>query len=258
MPWFMLNPALGKAYRLLPEEDLLQILRGGADSYLIGAMSQEGQVRVLWSDLREQAIPYDWFTSTTEPDFTDVEVIDWGQTLRLGPFEADVTALPYYREPLDAMTLGEAYAKGTETRKAFIVGDFLDSYVSRLGGEVLYYNSSADPPLLTVTPGKGFTVGVHRYLDLERSRYEIAAAIGHYVLHSEEGRKPLVIVSHRDFPLRYREARKFARAFLLDRNDLLESYERVKDSKDHLRALSARYLLQPAIIRQRLNDLGVE
>lgn len=238
-------------YRLLPKDELLEVLRTGSAAYLLGATDYGENVRVIWSDFREQSIPKEWFKSpTTEPDFRDPEVIDSGLTLKLGDFEADGLALPFYRQPMQGLAdHGEAYARSMN----YQLGDSLDGFLSRIGGDVQYYSVQADPPLLT-TSGKAFVIGTHQYLNLERSRYEMAIALGHYVLHSKNGDNPLTIYPNRNFPVLAKEARAFARGLLIGKEDLLKYYDQYKGS---LAALGARYMLQPEVVQQRLRDLGI-
>lgn len=238
-------------YNLLPKDELLEVIRTGAAAYLLGTRASRENVHVIWSDFREQDIPQSWFTSpTTEPDFRNPEVIDSGLTLKLGDFEADGLALPFYRSPMQGTGAhGEAYAASMN----YQLGDSLDGFISRIGGDVQYYSVYADPPLLR-TSGKSFIVGTHQYLNLERSRYELAIALGHYVLHSENGDKPLTIYPARNFPVMAKEAREFARALLIPKDDLLEYHKQYNGS---MAALGARYMLQPDTVKRRLKDIGV-
>lgn len=55
----------------------------------------EGIVVLIRGDFTSVLVPFDWFepSGTTEPDFTDFEVIDYGQTVRFGGYEAATEAI---------------------------------------------------------------------------------------------------------------------------------------------------------------------
>jgi hypothetical protein len=70
------------------------------DALFIGAVSSAAaQTVVLYTGLMQPlVVPHEWFAATGDgprPDFDDVEVIDHGQTLRLGGYEAATEAVLY-------------------------------------------------------------------------------------------------------------------------------------------------------------------
>lgn len=78
---------------------------------LIAAWATRTGVVVLRGNLRWIRVPVHWFRPNCAdpvfPDFEDIEVIDWGNTLRLGRYQASVDALlydfdPHYRAEADA------------------------------------------------------------------------------------------------------------------------------------------------------------
>jgi outer membrane lipoprotein-sorting protein len=62
------------------------------------AVVDDGHVVVTYDNGVTVRVPFEWFTPSplVSPDFTDVSVIDDGQTLKLGEYEAD--ALFAYEE----------------------------------------------------------------------------------------------------------------------------------------------------------------
>lgn len=87
--------------RLLPEEVLAEVLESDErDDRFIGVMvDSEDQAVILYRGNLEQVVePFSAFpvrSSYPEPDFTDVEVTDFGQTVRLGEYEASTSAILY-------------------------------------------------------------------------------------------------------------------------------------------------------------------
>jgi hypothetical protein len=107
-------PVLAQAFRrlvvasagvFLPAEEIAAALTASnRHGLLIGVVPDHGQ-RILVAyrgDLSPMVVPFDAFRarrSTPPPDFDDIEVIDGGQTIRLGDFEASVDALLYELDP---------------------------------------------------------------------------------------------------------------------------------------------------------------
>lgn len=91
--------------RFLHMEELLEVLLApNREELLIGVSVDENsrQVALLLGDLRFLLVPMTSFTGAAgapSPDFGDAEVIDGGQTLRLGEFEAAIDALLYENDP---------------------------------------------------------------------------------------------------------------------------------------------------------------
>ncbi len=89
--------------RLLPLPALMRVLASERRRDLLvgAAVVSRGRVVVVYrGSLEPLVVPYAWFASRPEgprPDFGDVEVIDHGQTLRLGAYEAATDALLYER-----------------------------------------------------------------------------------------------------------------------------------------------------------------
>lgn len=89
----------------LPLEEANAVLTAEhPEDYALGVCVFEKDRSLLLTrgDLSRLAVPFDWFEPSgdkTSPDFRDVEVIDWGQTLRLGKYEAAVDAILYEFDP---------------------------------------------------------------------------------------------------------------------------------------------------------------
>jgi len=81
--------------------ELFQVLMAkNRDALLLGGFVDEEAhaVNLFRANLKLLVVPFDWFSTpatATKPDFTDLEVIDYGQTLRLGAYEAATSALLY-------------------------------------------------------------------------------------------------------------------------------------------------------------------
>lgn len=87
----------------LPQEQIDEIFELYPSSeersrYLIGLLVDRNTERIrLWRATWETLeLPFGWFVESgtgTRPDFSDPEIIDFGQTLRLGAYEVGATAL---------------------------------------------------------------------------------------------------------------------------------------------------------------------
>lgn len=98
---FRVVVAPGEGVRLLPPDDLAAVV--GAehpeDYFIGGVVDLEDKCVVLYrGDLDRLVVPLDWFKSSgraSRPDFSDFEVIDSGQTVRFGSYEAAADAILY-------------------------------------------------------------------------------------------------------------------------------------------------------------------
>lgn len=93
--------ALTNHLRLLPRDALFEVLLSPRrdDLFIGGVASGAAESVVLYTGgLRPLVVPRGWFTARPggpKPDFDDLEVIDYGQTVRLGAYEAAADALLY-------------------------------------------------------------------------------------------------------------------------------------------------------------------
>jgi len=91
--------------RLLPTRELLEVLASPdrADRFIGGAVAENTESVVLYrGTLDPVVVPKAWFVPRPKgpkPDFGDLEVIDFGQTVRLGEYEAASDAILYEFDP---------------------------------------------------------------------------------------------------------------------------------------------------------------
>ena len=85
---------------LLPPEELAEVLASKHRSQLIigGFINRDTEIMTLWrGDLRPLIVPLSAFepSGTTEPDFTKFSVIDCGNAIKLGEYEASTDSILY-------------------------------------------------------------------------------------------------------------------------------------------------------------------
>jgi hypothetical protein len=109
-------------YRLLESSHLWEVITSASRADLLAGCAIDRGSRVI-TLVRGNAsllvVPFAFFdnvTSETEPDFNDVEVIDYGQTLRLGAYEASTDSILY---ELDRDYRRRANAARRECNSAF-------------------------------------------------------------------------------------------------------------------------------------------
>lgn len=87
--------------RLLPLEEIAEIVASpdSEDSFIGGTVDkQNGSVILYRGNLEPLNVPLSWFEAgpnSPQPDPDDFEIIDFGQTVRLGKFEAGTEAILY-------------------------------------------------------------------------------------------------------------------------------------------------------------------
>lgn len=82
----------------LPRDQLADVLRDKhPENFFIGGLVLPEAVLLYRGNFDRLVIPRTWFlpSGTAAPDFDDFEVIDYGQTIRLGRYEAATDALLY-------------------------------------------------------------------------------------------------------------------------------------------------------------------
>lgn len=89
---------------LLPEHQLFAVLaEDHPEDYFVGAgYNEDDDAIVLYrGNLSAVIVSVDDFEPNprTEPDATDLEIVDWGQTLRLGDYQVPADAILYERDP---------------------------------------------------------------------------------------------------------------------------------------------------------------
>lgn len=111
-----------------PAEELAEILEAEnrGDLFLGGSVDRETETITFWrGDLKPLAVPFSSFETSgdgTEPDFDLFSVIDSGQTVRLGDYEAAVDAVLYehdseYRRRISKQRLREERSFGASLRR---------------------------------------------------------------------------------------------------------------------------------------------
>jgi DNA-binding Xre family transcriptional regulator len=107
-------PALASHFRriaftadggFIPADELAEVLeaKNGSDLFIGGSVDQATETITFWrGDLKALTVPFSAFEKSgdgTHPDFDKFSVIDSGQTVRLGQYEAAVDAVLYENAP---------------------------------------------------------------------------------------------------------------------------------------------------------------
>lgn len=107
-------PALASHFRriaftadggFIPAEELAEVLeaKNRSDLFIGGSVDEATETITFWrGDLEALTVPFSAFENSgdgTQPDFNNFSVIDCGQTVRLGPYEAAVDAILYENDP---------------------------------------------------------------------------------------------------------------------------------------------------------------
>ena len=98
---FRVVVAPGGGTRVLPVDQIKDVLTAEhpEDYFIGGVVDEEDRSVVLYrGNLERLVVPLPWFMHgrrSPKPDFTDFEVIDTGQTLRFGVYEAATDAILY-------------------------------------------------------------------------------------------------------------------------------------------------------------------
>jgi DNA-binding XRE family transcriptional regulator len=112
----------------LPPEELAEVLsaENRSDLFIGGTLDSENAVVTLWrGDLRSLAVPFHAFAPSGDgvrPDFKAFSVADYGQTVRLGEYEAATDAILYefdsdYRRALCEQRLASQRSLGAALRR---------------------------------------------------------------------------------------------------------------------------------------------
>lgn len=93
--------APGGAIQMLPRDELTAVLadESPGDYFIGGVTDKDDRALVLYTgNLERLLVPFSWFKQRghgPSPDFDDFEIIDGGQTIRLGSYEAATDAVLY-------------------------------------------------------------------------------------------------------------------------------------------------------------------
>ena len=98
----------------------------------------------------------------------------------------------------------------------FSPGDNIEQFIERLGGRVTKsdWESARETGSITVRGPNDFEISLSPMSGDRRSRFTIAHELGHYVLHSYAGKKPLKVQRDGSGPVEW-EANWFAAGFLM-------------------------------------------
>lgn len=102
---FRVVVAPGNGVRLLAVEEIAEVLADKHPErfFIGGVVDAEDKALVLYrGSLERVVVPFSWFRTAprgAKPDFGDFEVIDGGQTVRLGKYEAAADAILYESDP---------------------------------------------------------------------------------------------------------------------------------------------------------------
>lgn len=96
--------APSKDVQLLPEAEVAAVLgeEHPEDFFIGGVVDHEDKALLLYrGSLDRLVVPFSWFRASgiKRPDFDDFEIIDGGQTVRLGQFEAAADAILFEFDP---------------------------------------------------------------------------------------------------------------------------------------------------------------
>ncbi|HEU4561875.1 MAG TPA: helix-turn-helix domain-containing protein [Longimicrobium sp.] len=102
---FRIVLAPDKGVHLPDLDEMKEILAApNREDLLVGAVADPANEMILLyrGNLQPVIVPYAWFSrrdSAPRPNFKDVEITDYGQTLRLGTYEASTDAILYAHDP---------------------------------------------------------------------------------------------------------------------------------------------------------------
>lgn len=97
--------AVEEGVKLLPVEELVEVLssQNRADLFIGAATDPDADLVLLYrGDLQPLVVPLEWFRRRQggpRPALSDVEIIDYGQGVRLGQYEAASDAILYELDP---------------------------------------------------------------------------------------------------------------------------------------------------------------
>ncbi len=134
----------------------------------------------------------------------------------------------------------------------------LERIVQELGGEIRYENLGIEDSggSLEVRPDKspGFIIRLYSFAGTLRNRFTIAHELGHYFLHSEAGKKAIVVKREGSDRLEW-EANWFAGAFLLPEERFRDDWKRYGHSATRMASV---YQVSEAVVDIRLETLGLK
>ncbi len=140
--------------------------------------------------------------------------------------------------------------------------DLVQLVEEKLGGKIEFldpYNigQSEDGSIIVDGPNN-FIIYLPGFTGELRNKFTIAHELGHYFIHSEQGKTKLKAARRGSEPYEW-EANWFAAAFLMPENKIKKEYETiaVKEKRDTISYLSSIFLVNPKAIEVRLKSLGL-
>lgn len=136
------------------------------------------------------------------------------------------------------------------------VGNDLKPIVEgKLGGRVIELDSDewmeTQEASVCVFGERNFAIFLGEFLGTHRMRFSIAHELGHYVLHSNEGRRK-IRANRSGKTAEEREANQFAAAFLMPETEFKEEYKRVNG---RIYSLAGKFRVSPEAIDYRAKNL---
>ena len=93
-----------RTVRLLPQKELLAVLAAkNRNDLFVGGAVQAKTIVLYRGNLQSVTVPLAWFApsgSGVRPNFSRFSIIDFGQTVKLGKYEAATDAILYDHDPI--------------------------------------------------------------------------------------------------------------------------------------------------------------
>ncbi|MEM6334339.1 MAG: ImmA/IrrE family metallo-endopeptidase [Planctomycetota bacterium] len=157
-------------------------------------------------------------------------------------------------QPKDAV---EKFAAKVRLALGFHSSDSFKTHLAKLGGRIV-----SDTGFDWLDPTSG-TIFVHGPQDFDivlssntsrlRDRFTIAHELGHYFLHSAQGKQPMK-ANRKDSNRLEWEANWFAAGFLMPRDEFRQEIERGLTNSE----LATHFAVSPAAVSIRRKSLGVD
>jgi Zn-dependent peptidase ImmA (M78 family) len=149
-----------------------------------------------------------------------------------------------------------------EAAKAFsYTNDFsIERVVEELGGRIFlndFWEDTAKTGSLLVSGLRNFEIFVPSHTTHERDRFTIAHELGHYILHylpNVDPRVPSFRIDRYGDSAVETEANVFAYAFLMPKNQFIDTY---RETKGDVTAIAAKFGVSEVVARVRARMLGL-
>jgi Zn-dependent peptidase ImmA (M78 family) len=150
----------------------------------------------------------------------------------------------------------ESLAEEMGETLCFKPGDSMEGLVKQLGGKIVYQDVEdwlgTEAGSIEVWKRGKFIIYLSRFTSHLRDRFTMAHELGHYVLHSNFGQRPIRVA--RDGSTRVEwEANWFAAGFLMPRKKFIQAHKMTPQP----RLLSAKFDVSIAAAQVRMDSLGL-